>query len=85
MTPIRLRAPARFSGTRSAYSYQSLDATSLTIGGGSAKIKVGAATMVLSVGNAHLDINASYIALVYGSSYVKVDSTGIHHVGNVDK
>lgn len=65
--------------------YQSLDSTSVTIGGGAAKIKVGASTMVLSVGSAHLDINASYIALVYGSSYVKVDSTGIHHIGNVDK
>ena len=65
--------------------YQSLDASRLTIGGGTAKVKINPDSVGLSYGSGHVDVNGSYVALVYGSYYVKVDSTGIHHVGPVDK
>lgn len=48
-------------------------------------MKINPDSVQLAYGSGHVDVNGSYVALVYGNSYVKVDSTGIHHVGNVDK
>ena len=82
----RLTQPASTtSATWTRRSYQSLDASRLTIGGGTAKVKINPDSVQLAYGSGHVDVNGSYVALVYGNSYVKVDSTGIHHVGNVDK
>ena len=59
--------------------YTSLDSQTLTVGGGSGKLKIQGSSMQLSWGSkAHVDLNADYTAVCFGNYNVMVDSTGVH-------
>ena len=80
----RLTQPASTtSATWTRRSYQSLDATSLTIGGGAAQIFLRGSSAKFVYGESHVDLGPQYIALAFGSRYnIMVDSGGVHINGS---
>ncbi|KAA8820259.1 hypothetical protein CSQ85_00130 [Bifidobacterium rousetti] len=59
--------------------YQPFDttATSITLGGGDATLKLKASSSNLNYGSAHVDLTGSYAAIAYGSYNVMVTSSGV--------
>ena len=62
--------------------YTHLDSQTLTVGGGSAKLRLTSTGLQLVYGNGHVDINSRYSAISFGSYNIMVDSTGVHINGS---